>query len=143
MKLCESTRKSVRRYASIEVVRRHVATKVTQRDATKTRPIKYIDANNLHGWAMSQYLPCGNFELRHPNMSENVRSFNDELKFLMNIPPNHKTGYTYEVDLHVLRKLHDYFSDLSPVPEKTFIEYSRVSSYQKKKTRKETTTKSK
>ena len=24
--------------------------------------IKYLDANNLYGWAMSQYLPTGNFK---------------------------------------------------------------------------------
>ena len=27
-----------------------------------TKYIMYIDANNLYGWAMSQYLPTGNFK---------------------------------------------------------------------------------
>ena len=32
--------------------------------AESQRPILYIDANNLYGWAMSQYLPTGNFAIR-------------------------------------------------------------------------------
>ena len=27
--------------------------------------IMYLDANNLYGWAMSQYLPTGNFKWLH------------------------------------------------------------------------------
>ena len=27
-----------------------------------TKYIMYLDANNLYGWAMSQYLPTGNFK---------------------------------------------------------------------------------
>ena len=35
------------------------------RNFDKTKPTKYItylDANNLYGYGMSQYLPTGNFE---------------------------------------------------------------------------------
>ena len=28
----------------------------------QSKYIMYLDANNLHGWAMSQYLPTGNFK---------------------------------------------------------------------------------
>ena len=37
--------------------------------------IQYLDANNLYGWAMSQYLPVRNF-----NWIKNINQFNTENK---------------------------------------------------------------
>ena len=31
-------------------------------ESNENKQILYIDANNLYGWAMSQYLPTGTFE---------------------------------------------------------------------------------
>ena len=33
----------------------------------ENKQILYIDANNLYGWAMNQYLPTGEFEILPPN----------------------------------------------------------------------------
>ena len=30
--------------------------------------IMYLDANNLYGWVMSQYLPTGKFRWNHPDI---------------------------------------------------------------------------
>ena len=31
-------------------------------DRRRSKYITYLDANNLYGWAMSQYLPCSGFK---------------------------------------------------------------------------------
>ena len=50
--------------------------------------IIYLDANNLYGWAMSQYLPTGNFKWLH-NEDFDVFSIEDDSP----------KGYILEVDL--------------------------------------------
>ncbi|XP_048478608.1 uncharacterized protein LOC119690408 isoform X2 [Plutella xylostella] len=64
----------------------------------------YLDANNLYGWAMSQYLPTGEFEW----VEESVN---------YNIPDNSEYGYILEVDLIYPHHLHDSHSDLPFCPE--------------------------
>lgn len=53
--------------------------------------ITYLDANNLYGWAMIQYLPTGNYRWLKPERWS-------EENFL-NVPDDSKTGYIFEVDL--------------------------------------------
>ena len=53
--------------------------------------ITYLDANNLYGWAMSQYLPYSGFKWL------NQKEIND---FCLNsISENSSIGYILEVDL--------------------------------------------
>ena len=74
--------------------------------------LKYLDANNLYGWAMSQPLPVGGFEW----MTE------DELSLLIEeMPP-----YFIETDLEYPIELHDKFSELVPAPDKITPEGSKV-----------------
>ena len=35
-------------------------------ESNENKQILYIDADNLYGWAMSQYLPTGTFEELYP-----------------------------------------------------------------------------
>lgn len=67
----------------------------------------YLDANNLYGWAMSQFLPTGNFK------------WCDQID-VMNIPDDSSTGYIFEVDLEYPQFLHDSHSDFpfAPTPMK-------------------------
>ena len=51
----------------------------------------YLDANNLYGWAMSQYLPTGNFRW----MTDKEISKIDSAKY----KENGKKGLILEVDL--------------------------------------------
>ena len=53
--------------------------------------IMYLDGNNLYGWAMSQYLPTGNFDWLN---EEQLATFN-----VMSIPEDSGFGYLLEVDL--------------------------------------------
>ena len=78
--------------------------------------IMYLDANNLYGWAMSQYLPTGNYKW------ENANEWN-EYK-IMRSKDDSKTGYIFDVDLEVPKDLHDYFNDYPLAPESRLGEYS-------------------
>ena len=60
------------------------------------KQILYIDANNLYGWAMRQYLPTGNFEKLQ--LPENY--LQDQLvEDLLEIPDDNEYGYFIECDL--------------------------------------------
>lgn len=63
--------------------------------------ILYVDANNLYGWAMSQFLPTGDF-----HWVDNADKFN-----VMNIDDNDSSGYILEVDLTYPDNIHDLHMD--------------------------------
>ncbi|GIY36505.1 hypothetical protein CEXT_572921, partial [Caerostris extrusa] len=68
--------------------------------------LMYLDANNLYGWAMSQYLPHGGFK------------WVNNIKNILKCPDDSKKGYILEVDLEYPKELHDYHTDLPLAPEK-------------------------
>ena len=78
--------------------------------------IMYLDANNLYGWAMSQYLPTGNYKW------ENIDTFTND--YILNIKSDSDKGYIFDVDLDVPSELHDYFNDYPLAPENRVGEYS-------------------
>ena len=73
--------------------------------------IKYLDANNLYGWAMSQKLPVNGFK-----WVEDISGINEE--FIKNYDENNDKGYILEVDVKYLKKLHDIHSDLPFLPKR-------------------------
>ena len=73
----------------------------------ETKPSKYImylDANNLYGCAMSQYLPIGGFKW----MTEKQI---DKLVNKVYINPDAYKGYIFEVDLEYSAELHKLHND--------------------------------
>ena len=54
--------------------------------------ITYLDMNNLYGWAMSGYLPCGGFK-----WLKNVDGFD-----VNSVSEKSPIGYFLEVDLDIL-----------------------------------------
>ena len=112
--------------------------------------IKFIDANNLYGWAMSQFLPTGNFkwvtriECNTPQIThgtegttltkqeEYIKSMRDWEQEIMNIDDESNTGYMLEVDIDYPENLHlDVMHDNFPLaPEAMQIEKDMLSSYQ-------------
>ncbi|KAL4153311.1 hypothetical protein QTP88_001144 [Uroleucon formosanum] len=72
--------------------------------------LQYLDANNLYGWAMSKYLPTGDFK-----WVDNVNNFD-----VMNISDKSCKGYILEVDLSYPKELHDIHSDFPLAPERHF-----------------------
>ena len=83
--------------------------------------IIYFDANNLYGWAMSQYLPYGGFEWLS---QEEINRFD-----VNSIGQNSSDGYILKVDLEYLDELHELHNDYSLVPEKLEISNDKLSIY--------------
>ena len=52
----------------------------------------YLDANNLHGWAMSQKLPVNGFKWK-----KYVSKFDED--FIKNYDEDSNKGYIFEVDV--------------------------------------------
>ena len=83
--------------------------------------IMYLDANNLYGWAMSQYLPTGGFKW----MSQ---SKIDELD-LAKYDSSSKKGLILEVDLDYPTSLHDLHNDFPLAPEQVCVKENMLSNY--------------
>ena len=86
--------------------------------------IMYLDANNLYGWAMSQYLPTGNFKW----MTDKEISKIDLRKY----KADGKKGLILEVDLEYPQELHDIHNDYPVAPEKVKVSNNMLSAYCKK-----------
>ena len=86
--------------------------------------IMYLDANNLYGWAMSQYLPTGNFKW----MTDKEISKIDLGKY----KADGKKGLILEVDLEYPKELHDLHNDYPIAPEKVKVSNDMLSAYCKK-----------
>ena len=84
----------------------------------------YLDANNLYGWAMSQYLPTGNFKW----MTDKEISKIDQGEY----KANGKKGLIQEVDLEYPQGLHDIHNDYPVTPEKVKVSNNMLSAYCKK-----------
>ncbi|CAL1535717.1 unnamed protein product, partial [Lymnaea stagnalis] len=80
-------------------------------DATKPKTyVIYLDANNLYGWAMSQYLPTGEFTWLTPEEIEDFK--------IDDVQIDAETGYILEVDLEYPKELHDDHNDYPLAPDK-------------------------
>ena len=86
------------------------------KDATKY--IVYLDANNLYGWAMSQYLPTGGFEWL-TEKEVDLSKYNDESE----------KGLILEVDLEYPGELHDLHNDYPLAAEKIKVTEDMLSPY--------------
>ena len=65
--------------------------------------IIYLEANNLYGWAISNYLPYGEFEWLS---QEEIQNFD-----VNSISKNSFAGYILEFDLEYPDELHDFHND--------------------------------
>ena len=97
------------------------------KDYDKNKPSKYImylDANNLYGWAMSQYLPTGGFKWLKQNKIDNLDlgKYNEQSK----------KGLILEVDLDYPNELHDLHNDYPLAPKKVKVTDNMLSNYCKK-----------
>ena len=83
--------------------------------------IMYLDANNLYGWAMSQYLPTGGFRW----MTQNQIDKTDLAKY----KEDSKKGFIVEVDLEYPEGLHNLHNDYPLGPEKVKVTNDMLSDY--------------
>lgn len=68
--------------------------------------LRYLDANNLCGWAVCKYLPSGEFKWINPNAVD-----------ITNISKDSPKGYILGVDLKYPKELHDKHSEFPLAPE--------------------------
>lgn len=87
--------------------------------------IMYLDANNLYGWAMCQYLPYSVNGFLPPDML----STDEWLKLINLLREDEKLGYMFEVDLEYPKELHDYHNDYPMAPERVALKKSDLSPY--------------
>ena len=83
----------------------------TYDDKLPRQDLIYLDANNLYGYAMSQFLPTHGFRLLS---SDEITALELEL--------DSEDGYIYEVDLHYPAKLHNRHDDYPLAPESLVID---------------------
>ena len=83
--------------------------------------IMYLDANNLYGWAMSQYLSYSGFKWLHQKeISDFCFNFVSE---------NSSIGYILKVDLENPDKLHNLHNGYPLAAEKLEITQNMLSKY--------------
>ena len=83
--------------------------------------IIYLDANNLYGWAMSQYLPTGGFKwLTEKQINKiNLAQYNEDSN----------KGLLIEVDLEYPKELHDLHNDYPVAAERVCVNKDMLSEY--------------
>ena len=86
--------------------------------------IMYLDANNLYGWAMSQYLPTGGFRWMTEKQINKINL--DKYK------DDSKKGLILEVDLEYPKELHDLHNNYPLAAEKIKVTNDMLSDYSKK-----------
>ena len=86
--------------------------------------IMYLDANNLYGWAMTQYLPTGGFKWMTEKQINNL----DLAKY----KENSKKGLILEVDLEYPKELHNLHNDYPLAAGRVCITKDMLSEYCKK-----------
>ena len=90
-------------------------------DKAPSKYLMYLDANNLYGWAMSQYLPTGGFKW----LSEKKINELDLAKYAN----DSKRGLILEVDLEYPKELHDIHNEYPLAPEKIRVTEDMLSNY--------------
>lgn len=91
--------------------------------------VLYYDANNLYGWAMSQYLPTGDYGWYNPRgdtAEDRVKWMIDDINIM---GPTANRGAIYEIDCEFPPECHDYLSDFPPAPEHRTVPFSITSPY--------------
>ena len=93
----------------------------TYNENSPSKYIMYLDANNLYGWAMSQYLPTGNFKWLS---QKRIKKTN-----LGKYTENSKKGLILEVDLEYPQELHNLHNDFPLGPENIKVAKDMLSDY--------------
>ena len=88
-------------------------------EADKNTKLLYIDASNLYGWAMSQYLPTGDFKkIKVLEIDDSVLL--DEIKeVIINTPDDNEYGYFIECDLEYPAEIKEKTENFPQCPYQT------------------------
>lgn len=86
--------------------------------------ISYLDANNLYGWAMSQYLPTDGFRW--------LSNWEINKLDIMTVPDDSPVGYTLMVDIVYPPELHDLHNEYPLCPESMVVKEEMTSDLMRK-----------
>lgn len=92
-------------------------------DAKPSSFITYLDANNLYGLAMSQYLPKNNLAFIQPH------AISKAYQQCIKAPENNPVGWFVECDIEYPQALHDLHNEYPLAPEKMVITEEMLSPY--------------
>ena len=97
----------------------------------ENKQILYIDANNLYGWAMSQYLPTGEFEILPLNPCNYTDNYNLEqlVEDLLQIPDDNEYGFFVECDLEYPAEIKEKTKNFPFCPYQTKADPNLFSAY--------------
>ena len=93
----------------------------TYDEKAPSKYIMYLDANNLYGWAMSQYLPTGGFKWLSEKQIDKLD--------LARYREDSTKGLILEVDLTYPKELHHLHNDYPLAPEKVKVTENMLSGY--------------
>ena len=93
----------------------------TYDEKAPSKYIMYLDANNLYGWAMGQYLPTGEFKWMKQTEIDKLD--------LSEYKEKSKKGLILEVDLEYPNELHDIHNDYPLAAEKIKVTKDMLSIY--------------
>lgn len=82
----------------------------------ETQFLIYLDANNLFGWSMLQYLPIDSFQWCHKTF---------DTQSILNIPKDAHIGFIFEVDLDYPQKLNDDHKDYPFCPQNQVVPHTK------------------
>ena len=85
-------------------------------ESNENKQILYIDANNLYGWAMSQYLPTGTLEKLYFPQQYELEQIVEDLRF---IPDNNPYGFFIECDLEYPAEIREKTENFPLCPYQT------------------------
>ena len=85
--------------------------------------IMYWDANNLYGFAMSQYLPYADFKF--------IDTDAETLEKVLDTSDTNDVGYTTKIDFSYPSSIHDKLKEFAPAPENITPKVEWFSDYQK------------
>ena len=95
---------------------------IAKRYSKGNKYIVYLDANNLYGCTMSQYLPYREFKWLNQKEIDGFDVNVTECNLIID-------GYILEVDLEYLDELHELHNDYALAPEKLEMSHNMLSNY--------------
>jgi DNA polymerase type B, organellar and viral len=93
--------------------------------ALPSKHIVYLDANSLYAYAMSQFLPVGDYRWVPEDRTQSILDYCQSSEIM----ERDAIGYILEVDGFFPEDVHDKLSDLPPCPVKRVVLESEISPY--------------
>ena len=98
-------------------------------ESNENTKLLYIDANNLYGWAMSQYLPTSEFEKLDFSQGYGEATQIEQIVDLRFIPDNNEYGYFIECDLEYPAEIKEKTENFPLCPYQTKADPNLFSEY--------------